>query len=112
MRYKVYKSKIFDEYCVEDKLAEFLNENKISRDQIVSISMSSDSEAPDRLAEHSVNRILLVWDDGAIYKTRKEKEDEMEQLRREWEFQRKHDEEVWTQIEKSINEFKISLEKL
>ena len=107
----MYKSKIFDEYCVEDKLAEFLNENKISRDQIVSISMSSDSEAPDRLAEHSVNRILLVWDDGVIYKTQKEKEEEWEQTKREWEFQKKHDEEVWAQLEKSMNELLISLEK-
>ena len=107
----MYKSKIFDEYCVEDKLAEFLNENKISRDQIVSISMSSDSEADDRLIENSVNRILLVWDDGTIYKTRKEKEDEREQLRREREFQRKHDEEVWAQLQRTINELQASLEK-
>lgn len=108
----MYKSKIFNEYPVESKLVEFLNENKIQREQIVSISMSSDSDATDRLCEYSVDRILLVWDDGVIYKTKKEKEEEQEQLHREWEFQRKHDEEVWAQIQKSINEFQISLEKL
>lgn len=107
----MYKTKIFDKHCVEDKLAEFLNENKISRDQIISISMSSDSEAHDRLCERSVDRILLVWDDGTIYKTRKEKEDEREQLRREREFQRKQEVEAWVQIQKSLDELQASLEK-
>ena len=107
----MYKSKIFNEYPVESKLAEFLNENKIQREQIISISMSSDSDAMDRLCEHSIDRILLVWDDGTIYKTRKEKEDEREQLRREQELQRKHDEEVWAQIQKAIDAFQISFEK-
>ena len=90
----MYRTKIFDEYNVEDKLAEFLNENKISRNQIVSISMSSDGEAHDRLIENSVDRILLVWEDDTIYKTQKEKEDEMEQLLREREFQKKQQEEA------------------
>ena len=107
----MYKSKIFNEYPVESKLAEFLNENKIQREQIVSISMSSDSDAMDRLCEHSIDRILLVWDDGTIYKTRKEKEDEKEQLRREQEFQRKHDEEVWAQLQRTISELQASFEK-
>jgi hypothetical protein len=107
----MYKTKIFNEFCVEDKLAKFLNENKISRDQIVSISMSSDSAADERLVEHNVDRILLVWDDGVIYKTQKEKEDEREQLRREREIQRKHDEELWAQLQKSIDELQASLEK-
>lgn len=62
----MYKTKIFDEYCVEDKLAKFLNENKIPREQIISISMSSDSKAPNRLLESSVNRILLVWNDDIV----------------------------------------------
>ena len=57
----MYKSKIFDDYCVEDKLAEFLNENHIDRQNIVSITMSSDSEAHRRFGDVSVNRILLVW---------------------------------------------------
>lgn len=100
----MYRTKIFDEYNVEDKLAEFLNENKISRNQIVSISMSSDSEAHDRLIENSVDRILLVWEDDTIYKTQKEKEDEMEQLLRKREFQKKQQEEAWAQLQKSIKE--------
>lgn len=107
----MYKSKIFKEYPVENKLTEFLNENKIQQEQIISISMSSDSNAMDRLCEHSVDRILLVWDDGIIYKTQKEKEEEEEQKRREWEFQVKHSEEVWAQLQRAIDEFQVSLEK-
>jgi hypothetical protein len=107
----MYKSKIFKEYPVENKLTEFLNENKIQQEQIISISMSSDSNAMDRLCEHSVDRILLVWDDGVIYKTQKEKEDEREQRRREVEFHIKHQEEAWAQIQKSIDEIQASLEK-
>lgn len=57
----MYKSKIFDDYCVEDKLAKFLNENHIDRQNIVSITMSSDSEAHRRVGHVSVDRILLVW---------------------------------------------------
>lgn len=107
----MYKSKIFNEYPVESKLAEFLNGNKIQREQIVSISMSSDSDAMERLCEHSVDRILLVWDDGVIYKTQKEKEEEQEQRKREWEFQLKHNEEVWAQLQRAVDEFQVSLEK-
>lgn len=107
----MYKSKIFNEYPVESKLAEFLNENKIQREQIVSISMSSDSDAMERLCEYSVDRILLVWDDGVIYKTKKEKEEEREQIKREREFQMKHDEEVWAQLQRTINELQASFEK-
>ena len=107
----MYKTKIFNEYPVESKLAEFLNENKIQREQIVSISMSSDSDAIERLCEYSVDRILLVWDDGVIYKTKKEKEDEREQLRREREFQIKQEKETWARIQKSIDELQASLEK-
>lgn len=107
----MYKTKIFNEYPVESKLAEFLNENKIQREQIVSISMSSDSDAMERLRVYNVDRILLVWDDGVIYKTQKEKEEEREQKRRELEFQIKHDEEVWAQLQHTINELQASLEK-
>lgn len=107
----MYKTKIFKEYPVESKLAEFLNENKIQREQIISISMSSDSDAMERLIEASVDHILLVWDDGTIYKTRKEKEDEREQLRREREFQIKQEQEAWAQIQKSLDELQASLEK-
>lgn len=107
----MYKSKLFKEYPVESKLAEFLNENKIQREQIITISMSSDCDAIERLCEYSIERILLVWDDGIIYKTQKEKEEELEQLRREREFQLKQQEEVWAQLQKSIDELQISFEK-
>lgn len=83
----MYKTKIFDEYCVEDKLAEFLNENKILREQIVSISMSSDSKAHARLGDCSVDRILLVWNDDVIYKTKEEKATERATLKHSWEEQ-------------------------
>lgn len=83
----MYKTKIFDEYCVEDKLAEFLNENKIPREQIISISMPSDSKAHARLGERSVDRILLVWDDGIIYKTQKERDGERKLTKCSWEEQ-------------------------
>lgn len=83
----MYKTKIFDEYCVEDKLAEFLNENKIPREQIISISMSSDGKAHARLGECSVDRILLVWDDDIIYKTQKERDEERKLTKSSWEEQ-------------------------
>ena len=70
----MYKTKIFSNYCVEDKLAEFLNENKIDRKDIVSITMSSDSEAHRRLANVSVDRILLVWWEEPKPKIEKSKE--------------------------------------
>ncbi len=107
----MYKTKLFDEYCVEDKLAEFLNENKIPREQIISISMSSDSKAHARLGESSVDRILLVWEDGIEYKTRKERDEEREQMRREWEFQKKERERAWAQLENSMKQLQESLAK-
>lgn len=55
----MYKTKIFDDYCVEDKLAEFLNKNNIKRENIISITMSSDAEAHRRLGNSSVNRIFF-----------------------------------------------------
>lgn len=57
----MYKSKIFDNFCVDRELADFLNKNNIKREDIVSITMSSDAEAHRRLGNTSVNRILLVW---------------------------------------------------
>jgi shikimate kinase len=107
----MYKTKIFDKYCVEDKLAEFLNENKISRDQIISISMSSDSEAHDRLCERSVDRILLVWDDGITYKTIKEINEERKALYKEWEENSRRAEEKSEEFKKILSELQASLEK-
>ena len=98
----MYKSKIFNEYPVESKLAEFLNENKIQREQIISISMSSDSDARERLCSYNVDRILLVWDDGTIYKTSKEEAKEREAIYRELEENNK-------QAERRSEEFKNAL---
>lgn len=60
---KIIKTKIFDQNCCEQDLANFLNENKITRDRIISISMSSDSDAPRRFGKYGVDRILLVWEE-------------------------------------------------
>lgn len=100
----MYKTKIFDEYCVENKLAEFLNENKIPREQIISISMSSDSKAHARLGECSVDRILLVWDDGIIYKTQKERDEERKLIKCSWEEQQ-------ASFDKTMAELQILLDK-
>lgn len=61
---KTIKAKIFEDICCERELADFLNEKKITRNEIISISMSSDSEAHRRLGKYGVNRILLVWEDS------------------------------------------------
>ena len=60
---KIIKTKIFDQNCCEQDLADFLNEKKIIRDRIISISMSSDSDAPRRLGKYGIDRILLVWEE-------------------------------------------------
>ena len=58
------RAKIFDQYCVDTKLTDFISSNKITRDQIISISFAADSNAPRRLGRNSVEQILLVWEDG------------------------------------------------
>lgn len=60
---KIIKTKIFDQNGCEQDLADFLNEKKITRDRIISISMSSDSDAPRRLGKYGIDRILLVWEE-------------------------------------------------
>lgn len=60
---KIIKTKIFDQNCCEQDLADFLNEKKITRDRIISISLSSDSDAPRRLGKYGIDRILLVWEE-------------------------------------------------
>ena len=108
----MYKSKIFNEYPVESKLAEFLNENKIQREQIVSISMSSDSDARERLCEYNVDRILLVWEDNTIYKTLEEEAKEREALYRELEENNRQAERRSEEFKKLLDELNVSLEKL
>ena len=54
----MYNVKIFDK-DPELELERFLNNHHIPSENIISISMSSDSEANKRLSTQSVNRILL-----------------------------------------------------
>ena len=107
----MYKSKIFNEYPVESKLAEFLNENKIQREQIISISMSSDSDARERLCSYNVDRILLVWEDNTIYKTSKEEAEEREAIYRELEENNKQAERRSEEFKKILDELNALLEK-
>ena len=107
----MYKSKIFNEYPVESKLAEFLNENKIQREQIISISMSSDSDARERLCAYNVDRILLVWEDNTIYKTSEEETEEREALYRELEENNRQAERRSKEFKKILDELNASLEK-
>lgn len=57
------RAKIFDQYCVDNKLTDFISSNKITRDQIISISFAADSDASERWIRSSVQQILLVWED-------------------------------------------------
>lgn len=56
----MYHVKIFDK-DPELELERFLNNHHIPSENIISISMSSDSDATERFSEQSVNRILLVY---------------------------------------------------
>ena len=59
----IIRAEIFDQNGCEQDLANFLNEKKITRDRIISISMSSDSDAPRRFGKYGIDRILLVWEE-------------------------------------------------
>ena len=59
------KVKFFDDYGIEDDLQKFLNENKISREQIISIDFAIDSDAHKRLRARNSKQVLLVWEDAA-----------------------------------------------
>ena len=48
-----------DNSCYE--LQNYLNDHQIKPEQIISISMSSDSEATHRIGRYDVDRILLVY---------------------------------------------------
>lgn len=59
----IIRAKIFDQNSCEQDLTDFLNEKNITRDRIISISMSSDSDAPRRFGKYGIDRILLVWEE-------------------------------------------------
>ena len=58
------QAQIFDGYGQTHDLRDFIKENKITREQIISIDFAIDSEAHRRLGNLSTAQILLVWDDG------------------------------------------------
>ena len=58
------QAKIFDQYGQTYDLRDFIKENKITREQIISINFAIDSEAHRRLGSVSTAQILLVWEDG------------------------------------------------
>ena len=62
------KVKFFDDYGIEVDLQKFLNENKITREQIISIDFAIDSDAHKRLRARSSKQVLLVWEDTVVEK--------------------------------------------
>lgn len=56
--------KIFDEFGVESEVQNFIQENNITREQIISINLAIDSEASRRLRSRNTKQILLVWEDN------------------------------------------------
>lgn len=58
------KVKFFDEYGIESAIQDFLNDNKITREQIISIDFAIDSDAPRRLRAKSTKQVLLIWEDN------------------------------------------------
>lgn len=57
----MYQSVIFDGFYCERDLDVFLNTNKIKPEDIITISLSCDANASQRLVSKSVNRILLTY---------------------------------------------------
>ena len=56
--------KIFEKYGAEDEIEEFIKNNNITRDQIISISFAIDSQAHSRLGNRATQQILLAWEDN------------------------------------------------
>ena len=58
---KIIRAKIFDEHGQTYDFQDFIKENKITREQIISVDLAIDSEAHRRLGKYSTQQILLVW---------------------------------------------------
>lgn len=58
------QARIFDQYGQTYDLTNFIKENKITREQIISIDFAIDPDAPRRIGRFSTTQILLVWEDG------------------------------------------------
>ena len=57
------RAEIFDQHGQTYDFQNFIKENKITREQIISVNFAIDSEAPHRLGKYSTQQILLVWED-------------------------------------------------
>lgn len=60
---KIINAKIFDQPGQTYDLTDFIKENKITREQIISIDFAIDPEAPRRIGKYSTAQILLVWEE-------------------------------------------------
>lgn len=58
------KVKIFDDYCPDSRMEDFILEHRITREKIISISFAVDAKAQDRLGRRSTQQIMLVWEDN------------------------------------------------
>lgn len=60
----MYKTVLFEgkKYLPEYELETYLNDKRIPREKIVSISMSVDSAAKQRFVGYSIFKILLVYE--------------------------------------------------
>lgn len=57
------QARIFDQPGQTDDLQDFIKENKITREQIISIDFAVDPDAPRRIGKYSTAQILLVWEE-------------------------------------------------
>ena len=57
------KVKIFDDYCAEQQVEEFIFKHQITREQIISISFAVDVNA-SRVLKRDTQQIMLVWEDS------------------------------------------------
>ena len=55
---------IFNNHGQTYDFEDFCKTNKITREQIISVSFAADSEAHRRIGKYSTQQILLVWEDG------------------------------------------------
>lgn len=57
------RATIFDNNGQTYDFEDFCKTNKITREQIISVSFAVDSEAHRRIGKYSTKQILLVWED-------------------------------------------------
>lgn len=58
------KVKIFDDYCPDSRMEDFIFEHRITREQIISISFAVDTNAHTRPGDKDTQQIMLVWEDN------------------------------------------------